>query len=97
MASSSASRQNVKLFRHKGGQAVPIPEGFELEGEDATIRKEGTRLVIEAARTDNADVSSDSAAKAAEPDSLVAYFRSLPPLDVDLEPIPDLPAEPVEL
>ena len=39
----------VKLFRNGRNQAVRIPREFELPGEDAVIRKEGDRLVIEIA------------------------------------------------
>ena len=37
----------VKLFRHGPHQAVDIPAEFELPGEDAVMRREGNRLVIE--------------------------------------------------
>jgi antitoxin VapB len=37
----------VKLFRNGRNQAVRIPREFELPGEDAVMRKEGDRLVIE--------------------------------------------------
>jgi antitoxin VapB len=43
-----AERQ-VRLFRNGRNQAVRIPRGFELLGQDAIIRKEGGRLVIESA------------------------------------------------
>jgi antitoxin VapB len=39
--------RNVKLFRNGRNQAVRIPREFELPGEDAVMRKEGDRLVIE--------------------------------------------------
>ena len=41
--------RHVKLFRNGRNQAVRIPREFELPGEDAVIRKEGDRLIIEAA------------------------------------------------
>lgn len=44
-----AERQ-VKLFRNGRNQAVRIPREFELPGEDAIMRKEGERLVIEPVR-----------------------------------------------
>jgi len=40
--------RNVKLFRNGRNQAVRIPREFELPGEDAIIRKEGNRLILEA-------------------------------------------------
>ena len=40
---------HVKLFRNGRNQAVRIPRAFELQGADAIMRKEGNRLIIEAA------------------------------------------------
>lgn len=37
----------VKLFKNGRNQAVRIPREFELPGEDALMRKEGDRLIIE--------------------------------------------------
>jgi antitoxin VapB len=39
--------RHVKLFRNGRNQAVRIPREFELPGEDAIMRKEGDRLIIE--------------------------------------------------
>ncbi|MDR3537568.1 MAG: AbrB/MazE/SpoVT family DNA-binding domain-containing protein [Acetobacteraceae bacterium] len=39
--------RHVKLFRNGPNQAVRIPRAFELPGEDAIMRKEGNRLIIE--------------------------------------------------
>lgn len=41
------AERHVKLFRNGRNQAVRIPREFELPGEDAIMRKEGDRLVIE--------------------------------------------------
>ena len=41
--------QPVKLFRHGDGHAVDIPAGFTLPGENAVMRQEGERLIIEPA------------------------------------------------
>jgi antitoxin VapB len=71
----------VKLFKNGRNQAVRIPREFELPGEEAIIRKEGERLIIEAA----------------PPRSLLAVLAMLPTLDEDFPPIEDLPAEPVDL
>ena len=43
------AERHVKLFRNGRNQAVRIPREFELPGEDAIMRKEGERLVIEPA------------------------------------------------
>lgn len=40
--------RTVSLFRNGRNQAVRIPVEFELPGDEATIRKEGNRLIIEA-------------------------------------------------
>ena len=45
-----AAERHVKLFKNGRNQAVRIPREFELPGEDAIMRKEGERLVIEPAR-----------------------------------------------
>lgn len=44
------SERHVKLFRNGRNQALRIPREFELEGEEAILRKEGDRLVIEPVR-----------------------------------------------
>jgi antitoxin VapB len=41
--------RHVKLFKNGRNQAVRIPPEFELPGEDAIMRKEGQRLIIEPA------------------------------------------------
>ena len=37
----------VKLYRDGAAQAVQIPREFELPGEDAIMRKDGNKLIIE--------------------------------------------------
>jgi antitoxin VapB len=81
METAVAAERRVKLFRNGRNQAVRIPREFELPGEDATIRREGDRLIIEPAR----------------PTSLLAVLATLAPLDEEFPPIPELPLEPVEL
>src|SRR5713226_4128935 len=73
-----AQERHVKLFRNGRNQAVRIPREFELPGNDATIRREGRRLIIEAA----------------PPKSLLAVLASLATLEGDFPPIEDRPAEP---
>jgi len=41
----------VKLFRNGRNQAVRIPREFELEGDEAILRKDGDRLILEPVRT----------------------------------------------
>lgn len=70
--------RHVKLFRNGRNQAVRIPKEFELPGEDAVMRKEGGRLIIEAAK----------------PRSLLALLATLEPLEEDAPEIDDpLPEE----
>lgn len=39
--------KQVSLFKNGRNQAIRIPREFELEGTEAIIRKEGSRLIIE--------------------------------------------------
>lgn len=71
----------VRLFRNGRNQAVRIPRQFELPGEDAIMRKEGERLVIEPVPKK----------------SLLEVLASLSPLDDDFPPMDELPLEDVEL
>jgi antitoxin VapB len=41
---------HVHLFRSKSQQAVEIPLGFELPGDEAIISRDGDRLIIEPVR-----------------------------------------------
>lgn len=76
-----SAERRVKLFKNGRNQAVRIPREFELPGEDAIMRKEGERLVIEPAA----------------PQSLLALLATLQPLDEEFPTIEDLPLEPVDL
>ena len=73
--------RHVKLFKNGRNQAVRIPREMELPGEDAVIRKEGARLIIEPA----------------EMVSLLSVLATLEPLDEDFALIPDLTPDPVDL
>ena len=73
--------RHVKLFKNGRNQAVRIPREFKLPGEDAIIRKEGQRLIIEPA----------------PPKSLLAILATLATLDEQFPPIEDGPVEPVDL
>jgi antitoxin VapB len=73
-------KRHVKLFKNGRNQAVRIPREFELPGEDAIMRKEGERLIIEPA----------------PPESLLALLATLAPLEEDFPRIPDPPPGPVE-
>ncbi|MBM3929464.1 MAG: AbrB/MazE/SpoVT family DNA-binding domain-containing protein [Sphingomonadales bacterium] len=71
----------VKLFKNGRSQAVRIPRDFELPGDEAVMRKEGDRLVIEAAR----------------PTSLLAALATFETIDEDWPEIDDPLPEPVNL
>jgi antitoxin VapB len=73
--------RHVKLFKNGRNQAVRIPREFELPGEDAIIRKEGQRLIIEPA----------------PPRSLLAVLSRLPTLEEDFPLIDDSPPDPIDL
>ena len=73
--------RHVKVFKNGRNQAVRIPREFELSGEDAIMRKEGDRLIIEPA----------------PPKSLLAVLATLVPLHEDFPPIEDLNPDPVNL
>lgn len=42
----------VRLFRNGRNQALRIPREWELEGDEAILRKEGDRLIIEPVQKD---------------------------------------------
>ena len=44
------SERHVKLFRNGRNQALRIPREFELDGDEAIVRKEGDRLIVEPVR-----------------------------------------------
>ena len=41
------TERHVRLFRNGRNQALWIPREFELEGDEAIIRKEGEKLIVE--------------------------------------------------
>ena len=41
------TERHVRLFRNGRNQALRIPRDFELEGNEAIIRKEGNKLIVE--------------------------------------------------
>jgi antitoxin VapB len=76
-----SAQRRVKLFRNGRNQAVRIPREFELPGEEAILRKEGERLILEAP----------------PPPSLLALLATLEPIDETFPPIPELPMDSVDL
>jgi len=72
--------RHVRLFRNGRNQAVRIPREFELPGEDAVMRKEGDKLIIEPAPRK----------------SLLALLATLEPIEEDFGEIEDLQPDPVD-
>jgi len=73
--------RHVRLFRNGHNQALRIPREFELEGEEAIIRKEGDRLIVEPVR------KGKLLALLASLDPLTEPF---PDIDDDLPPLDDV-------
>lgn len=44
---AKSNERHVRLFRNGVNQAVRIPVEFEMEGDEAILRKEGNRLILE--------------------------------------------------
>ncbi len=44
------TERHVRLFRNGRNQALRIPRDLELDGDEALLRKEGDRLIIEPVR-----------------------------------------------
>ena len=68
-------QRNVRLFRNGRNQAIRIPREFELPGSEAVIRREGSRLIIEAL----------------PPKSLLAFLAASKQLAVEFPDIDNLP------
>jgi antitoxin VapB len=69
------AERHVRLFKNGRNQALRIPREFELPGNEAIIRKEGDRLIVEPVR----------------PASLLAVLATLAPIDEDFPEIEDFP------
>ncbi len=68
--------RTASLFRNGRNQALRIPREFEFEGTEVTVRKEGTRLIIDPVKPKL---------------TLLALLESMEPLDEDFPEIEDLP------
>ena len=77
----TSPERHVKVFKTGRNKAVRIPREFEFPGDEAVMRKEGDRLVIEPVPTK----------------SLLALLAKLAPLPEDFPPILDVPPDAVEL
>ncbi|HVI06035.1 MAG TPA: AbrB/MazE/SpoVT family DNA-binding domain-containing protein [Sphingomicrobium sp.] len=75
------AKRHVKLFKKGRSQAVRIPREFELPGNDAIIRKEDGKLVIEPS----------------SPRSLPALLAKLTPVPEAFGQMDDTAPEPVDV
>lgn len=73
--------RHVRLFRNGRNQAVRIPRQFELPGDEAVMRKDGDRLIIQAV----------------EPRSLSDILAGLEPIADEFPTIDDAPPGPVDI
>lgn len=73
--------RHIKLFKNGRNQALRIPREFELPGVDAIIRRDGDKLIIEAA----------------PPRSLLALLSEMAPLEDTFPRSDDLPPSAVSL
>ena len=75
------SARQVRLFRNGANQAVRIPREFELDGQDAIMRKVGNTLVIEPVKPSFPKGSREAVLL------MLAELRKLGPID---EEFPDV-------
>ena len=80
----SSKPRTVSLFRNGRNQAVRIPVEFELPGDEATIRKEGDKLIIEAKADDG-------------PKTFDELMQSFEPIEDEFPEIDDPPPREVNL
>jgi antitoxin VapB len=73
------SERHVRLFRNGRNQALRIPREFELEGDEAIIRREGDRLIVEPVRKGRLLVLLDTLQPLDE--TFPDVDEGLPPLD----------------
>ncbi|WP_370320579.1 antitoxin [Oricola sp.] len=75
--------RHVRLFKNGRNQAVRIPVEFELPGDEAIMRKEGDRLIIEPAKKSD----------------LLDWLKTIEPWDEEFPDVDEdlLPVEDVEL
>jgi antitoxin VapB len=74
--------RHVKLFKNGRNRAIRIPREFDFPGDDAIIRKEGDKLIIE---------------PAPKRKSLLDLLDEWEPIEEDFPEIEDLPPEPFDL
>lgn len=73
--------RHVRLFRNGRNQALRIPRDFELEADEAIIRKDGNKLIIEPIAKN----------------SLLELLATWEPMEEDFPEIQDTPVEPEDI
>lgn len=73
--------RHVRLFRNGRNQALRIPRDFELEADEAIIRKDGNKLIIEPVAKN----------------SLLELLATWEPMEEDFPEIQDTPVEPEDI
>ena len=73
--------RHVRLFRNGRNQALRIPRDFELEADEAIIRKDGDKLIIEPVAKN----------------SLLELLATWEPMEEDFPEIQDTPVEPEDI
>jgi antitoxin VapB len=81
VSQSGSAPRWVRLFRNNRNQAIRIAVEFELPGNEALIRRDGDRLVIEPVR----DTTLLELLGGSEP-----LTNSIPDVDDALLPLPDV-------
>ena len=78
---SKPVERQVKIFRNGRNRAVRIPREFEFPGDEALMRKEGDRLILEPLPKQ----------------SILDLLATWGPLDEEFPEIEDTPPEPFDL
>jgi antitoxin VapB len=76
------SERHVRLFRNGRNQALRIPREFELDGDEAIIRKDGNRLIVELVKKNN---------------RLIQLLKRMKPINEEFPSIDDPPFEDEEI
>lgn len=76
------SERHVRLFRNGRNQALRIPREFELDGDEAIIRKDGNRLIVELVEKNN---------------RLIQLLKRMKPINEEFPSIDDPPFEDEEI
>lgn len=104
--------ETVRLYKTGGHQALKLPHGFELPGKEATVRRVGNTLVLEAKPAETPSDAPQSLGdgldkvhltkmeyERRETSGLLAYLADKEPLDEEFPDVDEgfLPLEDVEL